>query len=545
MAVKTHLRHAAASDPGKRRHNNEDRYYVDADRGVYAVIDGVGGHAAGETAAGVAVDVLRERLERQTGTPEERIREAITLANNEIFRLSKTRPEWAGMACVLTVALIEDDIATVGHVGDTRLYLLRAGEITKVTHDHSPVGEREDHGEISEAEAMRHSRRNEIFRDVGSSERTPQESGFIETEKFPMPPEGLLLLCSDGLTDQVSSLEVRAGIERYAPDYDAAARALVEAANSAGGKDNVTVVIVAGPAYGEMQARGAADRVITTHTAVAPRVVWTFVIAAAIGVAAGLISGFIAPSVLGRFRDTGPRTITVGPDGITAALNQAHSGDTVVIPQGRYRERIELREGVTLRAQTPGSVTLTSPDGGAAVVSNKIDAGGLEGIWIQGDSDAHLSTGIDIDNSSPFISNVKVTGAHFGILIHGASAPAVASSIITNSSGPGIVVMDQAAPRLESNIIAANGAGNPDEAMPGVEVMEKAHPVLKNNFIGNNAAEPVWVHAPAYLPADYEENYFGPLDVKDAIRIIDSEASKPKPHKESPKPNKEPPKAHK
>jgi serine/threonine protein phosphatase PrpC len=129
MAVKTRLRHAAASDPGKRRKNNEDRYYVDADRGIYAVIDGVGGQAAGETAAGVAVDEIRARLERQTGTPEERLREAITLANNEILRLSRTKAEWAGMACVLTVALIEDDIVTIGHVGDSRLYLLRPGDL--------------------------------------------------------------------------------------------------------------------------------------------------------------------------------------------------------------------------------------------------------------------------------------------------------------------------------------------------------------------------------------------------------------------------------
>ena len=107
------------------------------------------------------------------------------------------------MACVLTVVLIEDDVATIGHVGDTRLYLLHAGEIEKVTHDHSPVGEREDHGEISEAEAMRHARRNEIFRDVGSSERNPDDTGFIEMETFPMPDDGLLLLCSDGLTDLV------------------------------------------------------------------------------------------------------------------------------------------------------------------------------------------------------------------------------------------------------------------------------------------------------------------------------------------------------
>ena len=540
MAVKTHLRHAAASDPGKRRKNNEDRYYVDADRGIYAVIDGVGGHAAGETAAGVAVEVLRERLERQTGTPEERIREAITLANNEIFSVAKTRADWNGMACVLTVALIEDDVATIGHVGDTRLYLLRTGEITKMTHDHSPVGEREDHGEISEVEAMRHARRNEIFRDVGSSERTPQASGFIEIERFPMPADGLLLLCSDGLTDQVSSLEVRAGIERYAPDYDAAARALIEAANAAGGKDNVTVVIVAGPAYGDMAARGAADRIITTRTTVAPRVFRTFVIAAAIGLVIGVVAGLIAPSLLNRFHDTGPRTLTVGAEGIAAALNQAHSGDTVVIPQGSFRERIDLREGVTVRAQTPGSVILTSPDGGPAVVAKKIDAGGLEGVWIQGDSEAPLSVGIDIGDSSPFISNVRVTGARIGILIHGASTPAISSSWIANSAGPGIVVADEAAPHLESNLIAANGAGNPDDEKPGVEVMEKAHPALRNNFIGNNAAEPIWIHGRIYQPADYEENYFGALDVKEAIRVVDNEAAKPKPPV-----NGKPPKIHK
>src|SRR5580698_5553436 len=180
MAVKTSLRYAAASDPGKRRKNNEDRYHVDPDRGIYAVIDGVGGQAAGETAAGVAVEVIRERLERQTGTPEERLREAIALANNEIYSLAHSNPEWSGMACVLTVALVEDDIVTVGHVGDSRLYLLQSGSITKMTHDHSPVGEREDRGELTEDEAMHHARRNEIYRDVGSAEREPDDPGFIE-----------------------------------------------------------------------------------------------------------------------------------------------------------------------------------------------------------------------------------------------------------------------------------------------------------------------------------------------------------------------------
>ncbi len=513
MAVKTHLRFAAASDPGKRRKNNEDRYYVDPDRGIYAVIDGVGGHAAGETAAGIAVDVIRERLERPTGTPEERIREAITLANNEILRVSRTRPEWIGMACVLTVALIEDDIATIGHVGDTRLYLLRAGEMRKITHDHSPVGEREDHGEISEAEAMRHARRNEIFRDVGSSERIPDDAGFIEMEGFPMPDDGLLLLCSDGLTDLVGSAEIRAGVERYAPDFDTAARALIDAANDAGGKDNITIVIVAGPAYGESPAGAREKKIDKTRKPVSLSMSWVFLLC---GLVIGAAGGFFAPRLWNGYATAGPRTLTVGTAGIMAALNQAHSGDIVVIPQGRYRERIELRQGVTLRAQVPGTVTLRSPDGGPAVVANKIDAGGIEDVWIQGGA----SVGIDINNSSPLISNVNVTDANIGIEVRGAAAPAITSSRITNNLGVGILVQAEASPRIESNLIAANGSGKPGAGRPGVEVLDKAHPLLKNNGIVDNGAEPIWIHGRAYQPADFEENFFGGVPAKKAIRLI-------------------------
>ncbi len=516
MAVMTHLRYAAATDPGKRRKNNEDRYYVDQDRGIYAVIDGVGGHAAGETAAGVAVDVISERLERQTGTPEERIREAITLANNEILRLSRTRPEWTGMACVLTVALIEDDVVTIGHVGDTRLYLLRAGEIHKVTHDHSPVGEREDHGEISEAEAMRHARRNEIFRDVGSSERNPEDGGFIEMETFPMPDDGLLLLCSDGLTDLVSSAQVRAGIERYTPDFDAAARALIEAANEAGGKDNITIVMVAGPAYGE-SSEGVRPKAAVKREPVS--LAWVFLLG---GLVLGAVGGYFAPSLWNRFANTGPRRLAVGPAGIMAALNQAHSGDTVLIPQGKYRERIQLRQGVTLRAQVPGTVTVTSPDGGPAVVANRIDAGGIEGVWIQGGLESPLSMGIEINDSSPFISNVKVTDANIGIEVRGASAPSITSSQITNNHVAGILVLAEASPHIEGNLIAANGDGKPGTPGPGVNVLDKAHPVLRNNGIIDNGAEPIWIHGRAYQPADFEENYFGSLPAKLAIRLIDA-----------------------
>lgn len=494
------LKSAAASDPGKRRKNNEDRFYTDPDRGIYAVIDGVGGHAAGETAAQAAVDVIRERLERPAGTPEQRLREAIALANNEIYRLSRTRTEWNGMACVLTIALIEDGTVTVGHVGDSRLYLLRRGEIEKITHDHSPVGEREDRGELSEAEAMTHARRNEIYRDVGSAERNPDDPAFIEITTFPMPADGALLLCSDGLTDLVAASVIRGGVERYAPNYGKAVRALIDAANAAGGKDNITVVIVASPDY---MAKTAGAKTGRRWPALAAVLVL------------GIVAGALFVAAWNRAASPGPRTLTVGPAGINAMLNQARSGDTVVIPQGSYRENIELREGVTLRSVQPGTVTLTSPNAGPVVTARKIEAGALEGVWVQG--------GVSIIDASPLISNVRITGADTGIKVEGASAPLITSSQITNNLGAGILITGDAKPRIESNLIAANGNnGKPADAKPGIEVAEKAHPLLKNNGIVDNAAEAVWIHGRVFQPADYEENYFGGLPPKEAIRLIET-----------------------
>src|SRR5687768_14654644 len=138
------VRAAGSSDPGLHREVNEDRFHVDLARGLFMVIDGVGGQAAGGKAADTAVQLLRTRLERETGPVVERLREAITASNNEIHRLASLRPEWNGMACVLTIAVVGDGRAVIGHVGDTRLYKLRQQGIEKITRDHSPVGERED-----------------------------------------------------------------------------------------------------------------------------------------------------------------------------------------------------------------------------------------------------------------------------------------------------------------------------------------------------------------------------------------------------------------
>lgn len=502
----TPLLSAAASDRGRRRTNNEDRFFIDPELGIYAVIDGVGGHAAGEQAAETAVEVIKERLRRPTGAPEERLREAIALANNEILRLSQTNPDWAGMACVLTVALVEEATVTVGHVGDSRLYLLRPGVIAKMTHDHSPVGEREDRGELTELDAMRHPRRNEIFRDVGSSERDPEDAGFIEILSFPLPEDGALLLCSDGLTDLITAEQIRAGFERYAPDYNAVIAALIDAANAAGGKDNITVVAVATPGY----RIPAPDPAPTAPLAPRKRS-WAWVPA----LVAGLALGAVAAIAYQKYGVQNPQTIVVGPGGINAALARAHAGDTVLIPPGDYKERVQLREGVALRARIPNSVTIASPDAGPAVTGEGIVSGSLEGVWLQG-------AGISLHDASPTVSNTRITGSQIGIGILGKSEPTVVGCQIQSNLEAGIYVGPGANPKIERNLIAANGDGKPGPPKPGVEVADSARPVLKDNAIVNNAAEPVWIHGNAWQPADFEENFFGALTARDAVRLVDA-----------------------
>ncbi|HEY1336260.1 MAG TPA: protein phosphatase 2C domain-containing protein [Bryobacteraceae bacterium] len=239
----------AATDTGMIRERNEDRYWIDAERGVFLVVDGIGGQAAGELAAQTAVDAIRETLFREPGDGERRVREAIADANNRIFELAQEEPEFQGMACVLTLALVEDGQITIGHVGDSRLYLIWNGAIRKLTSDHSPVGEGEDNGELSEQEAMLHPRRNEVFRDVGSCPRMADDREFIEIRKCRFRPDAAILLCSDGLSDHLTSAQVREIVESYDGDALRVACDLVEAANQAGGKDNITAMFVAGPEY--------------------------------------------------------------------------------------------------------------------------------------------------------------------------------------------------------------------------------------------------------------------------------------------------------
>ena len=241
-------RAGVATDPGLERHVNEDRVLADEARGVFLVVDGLGGHAAGEMAAETALRAIEDCLVSidSAADLENQIRHAITEANNRIYSLAEQNAGWHGMACVLTLAVAQEDRLTIGHVGDSRLYLAWNGNLRKLTSDHSPVGEQEDRGELTESEAMHHPRRNEVFRDVGSRPHSPDDPHFIETKSVPFRSDAALLLCSDGLSDVLTSAQISTIVEQHTGDSADTARQLVEAANQAGGKDNISVIFVAG-----------------------------------------------------------------------------------------------------------------------------------------------------------------------------------------------------------------------------------------------------------------------------------------------------------
>ncbi len=478
--VKAKLRSAGGSDPGRVRHNNEDALLLDPDRGIFLVVDGIGGQAAGEKAAEIAVSRLRGRLERQTGTAEQRIREAITMANNEILRAARENPEWAGMACVLTVAVLEDSSAVVGHVGDSRLYQIRRGEILKITHDHSPVGEREDNRQLTEAEAMRHPRRNEVFRDVGSEEHTPDDPDFIEVQRIPFDAESAILICSDGLSDQVPSAAIRRIVERHATDPESAVRELIASANQAGGKDNVTVVLVEGEEF-------------TAHTppsqAGSSGVKRWILFAATVALAAA--AGFLAGQRMApqpKPIPFEPRVLVAGegaPFGsITAALAAARPGDTVEVLGAEYHEQVRLKGGVTLRSRVPLDATLRAPalSNGPAVIAENIQNARISGFRVVGDAQLPLSAGIVLINSGVEIDNVEVQGAGIGVEVRGGHGASLSASVVEDCLSEGILITGGAAPWISHNTFRRNKGA-------GLAARDGAKPLLRDNVFEKNGVE--------------------------------------------------------
>ena len=238
------------TDKGKRREKNEDTFFAREIPGtgllIAGVVDGVGGYQGGDIAAEIARSIILESLETISGDNViESLRQAIIAANKKINEAKREESTHEKMACVLTcvVADKKNHMCWYAHVGDTRIYLLRDHSLVKLSKDHSVVGFLEESGRLSEEEAMRHPRRNEINKAVGFEEDISSPEDFIETGESPFLPGDQLLLCSDGLTDMVSS-EVIMSVLTSENDISSKARSLIDEANEAGGNDNITVVLV-------------------------------------------------------------------------------------------------------------------------------------------------------------------------------------------------------------------------------------------------------------------------------------------------------------
>jgi len=237
------------TDTGKARQNNEDAFIARQDAGnrfiIACVIDGVGGYAGGEIAAGIARDAILKRLEKPSGEIISMVIDCFDIANERIIQEKQRNKDYDMMSCVSTLAIA--DIANnqfyYAHVGDTRLYLLRDNSLVKISHDQSFVGFLEESGRLSEAEAMSHPKRNEINKALGFEAHLAKNTDYIETGQSPFLSGDMLLLCSDGLTDMVGSTEITE-ILTSQNTLRQKGKLLIDAANHHGGKDNVTVVLV-------------------------------------------------------------------------------------------------------------------------------------------------------------------------------------------------------------------------------------------------------------------------------------------------------------
>ena len=541
-------RAAGDTDPGLQREQNEDRFFFDEAKGIYCVIDGVGGHNAGERAAAIAADVLRASMAR---TSEADLRAAFARASDAIYEAASGDPALSGMACVVSLAAISDGRVRFAHVGDTRLYKLRGGTITKLTRDQSPVGELEDSGALSETEAMRHPRRNEIYKDLGSRPPGPEVAASILTGEAAFEPDAALLLCSDGLTDQVSSGSIRRIVEAFAGSPALAVQELLTAANDAGGKDNVTVVIVEGERFaGAVTPRGprragapaapagepvtgASRRPVAVPPAAArstgsrsARTRWWY---AGLGLVAGLLlgaGGVVGARALGWDLErlwsraplvTGPRTWVVGLEpsadfsNIGEALAKAAAGDTVTVGPGEYREAVTLKSGVQLVGSR--NSLLKPPVGAAgdwtAVTARGITDARLSGFVIGAGPGQPLAIGLLAEAATIAVDGLEISGARdAGIDLRAGARVTLSNSLIRDNEGHGVIVRAQAEPRLERNVIIHNGHGPQKRA--GVVVEAGAAPELDGNGIGGNGGEAVQGWPASTLPALAQRNVLSP-----------------------------------
>jgi serine/threonine protein phosphatase PrpC len=234
------LEAAGRTDVGQVRTTNEDAFGCCVEAGVFALCDGMGGAAAGEVASRIAVDTLINQLCVAESQENRRkvLEEAIATANRLVHARAEKEAALHGMGTTLVAVAIGGDRALIGHVGDSRCYLFRRGHLRRLTHDHSLVDEQVRLGQLTQDEAERSPLRNVITRAIGT-----QTSVSADIAELPLQPDDLLLLCSDGLTKELSDKLIGAMLNETG-DLEQICGRLIEAAKAAGGHDNVTCVLV-------------------------------------------------------------------------------------------------------------------------------------------------------------------------------------------------------------------------------------------------------------------------------------------------------------
>ncbi|HEY1985279.1 MAG TPA: Stp1/IreP family PP2C-type Ser/Thr phosphatase [Terracidiphilus sp.] len=232
---------AALTDRGRKRPSNEDAFGFSVEHGVYVVCDGMGGAAAGEIASSIAVDeVLRELSDRkQDGTPlPELAEQAVCVANEAIFSRAQRNPRLSGMGTTLVALVVDERHVWALNVGDSRCYRFRKGRLEQLTLDHSLVEEQVRMGRMSHSEALRSPLRNVITRALGTQNCVTPDCFELAPE-----PEDVFLLCSDGLTRELTDSAIESILASTLPLEDRCAR-LIEGAKKAGGHDNITCILV-------------------------------------------------------------------------------------------------------------------------------------------------------------------------------------------------------------------------------------------------------------------------------------------------------------
>jgi protein phosphatase len=247
--LKSALEVATATHPGMVRSHNEDSIAADAEAGLAVLADGMGGYNAGEVASGIAVEYIRTEMRKQVvaSQPEDLdeanaqklIADHAGQANAAIYQSAQTQPQYSGMGTTLVVALWHDNMMSVGHVGDSRMYRLREGKLSQVTRDHSLLQEQIDSGMITKEQARHSQNKNLVTRAVGID---PDVETEVHT--YPVQVGDIYLICSDGLNDMVTDEDIELTLSSLAVNLPLAAQQLVQLACDNGGRDNVSVILV-------------------------------------------------------------------------------------------------------------------------------------------------------------------------------------------------------------------------------------------------------------------------------------------------------------